>query len=293
MPVLVLAPRFTEDSIALAKAAARADWEVERLSSWRAPQSLRGRDIVLYAEPLFVAAVAAELGAATIEPSVSWLVDLPPRYRLRDVRLTTLSEARSVRGPVFIKPAVDKVFPAGVHAERFTVAAEELLPPATPVFIAEVVAWEVEFRCFVLDGKVRAISPYWRGNRTAQNADGSWPASVEELNGAEGFARSMLDDRSVRVPPTFVLDVGRIPDRGWAVIEANSAWGAGIYGCDPDEVLSVVRRSCLRRGVLSDEDRPWILDREWEDLQSLAKWHRNLTSVTGRASPAHAGRGPL
>jgi len=28
--------------------------------------------------------------------------------------------------------------------------------------------------------------------------------------------------------------------RGWAVIEANAAWGAGLCGCDADRVRDVV-----------------------------------------------------
>jgi hypothetical protein len=48
MPVLVLPPRFTADSISLRRAAIAAGWEVERLPSWRAPPELAGRDLVFY-----------------------------------------------------------------------------------------------------------------------------------------------------------------------------------------------------------------------------------------------------
>ncbi|MEP0802688.1 hypothetical protein NDI37_21395 [Funiculus sociatus GB2-A5] len=37
------------------------------------------------------------------------------------------------------------------------------------------------------------------------------------------------------------MDVGVIQGRGWAVVEQNAAWGAGLYGCDPIEVLEVLR----------------------------------------------------
>jgi len=61
MPTLVLPPRFTPDTIAVGHAAAAVGWEVERLPSWRAPEWLRGQDVVLYGEPLFAAVVADEL----------------------------------------------------------------------------------------------------------------------------------------------------------------------------------------------------------------------------------------
>lgn len=44
----------------------------------------------------------------------------------------------------------------------------------------------------------------------------------------------------------IVVDVGEIFGRGWAVIEANAAWGSGIYGCDPGRVLDVIRHATLQ-----------------------------------------------
>jgi hypothetical protein len=38
-----------------------------------------------------------------------------------------------------------------------------------------------------------------------------------------------------------VVDVGRVAGRGWAVVEANPAWGSGLYGCDAARVLPVLR----------------------------------------------------
>jgi hypothetical protein len=44
------------------------------------------------------------------------------------------------------------------------------------------------------------------------------------------------------VPQACVVDVGIMRGRGWGVIEANPAFGAGIYGCDPAAVLRVLAR---------------------------------------------------
>jgi len=58
-PLVLLAPRVTDDSVVIWKAAIDAGWSVERLPNWRAPERLRtsDRDIILYAEPLFAEAV--------------------------------------------------------------------------------------------------------------------------------------------------------------------------------------------------------------------------------------------
>ncbi len=60
------------------------------------------------------------------------------------------------------------------------------------------------------------------------------------------------------MPPAVVLDVGHLQGRGWAVVEANAAWGSGIYGCEPASVLRVVERACVHRTRIGEEDRKWV-----------------------------------
>jgi hypothetical protein len=247
MPTLVLPPRYTPDSIAVSKAAGRAGWGVERLGSWRVPGHLAGQEVVLYGEPLFAAVVAGDLGLSLLEPPAGWLAGLPRELTRRGVRFTTLAEARTLPGPAFIKPAEDKCFPARVYAAGRDLPGEDVLPGSTPVLVSDPVDWQVEFRCFVLDGEVLTLSPYWRDGRLARADDGAWPATEEELAGASSFAAAILRDPRASLPPAVVLDVGVIRGEGWAVVEANAAWGSGVYGCDPDQVLRVVRRACVKK----------------------------------------------
>jgi hypothetical protein len=256
MPVLVLPPRYTQDTIALRRAALAAGWEVERLSGWRAPPDLAGRDAVLYGEPLFAAAVAGPLGVALVEPPPDWLPTIPARYRHREVVLTTLAAARDLAVPRFVKPGADKCFAARVYDTGADLPLLDAIPDDTPVLVAEPVCWDVEFRCFVLDRVVRTTSPYWRDGKSAEDAAGDWTDPWTEA--AEAFAAVVLADPAVALPPAVVVDVGVIAGRGWAVVEANAAWGSGIYGCDAAEVLAVVRRSCVPSANIGHEDRHWV-----------------------------------
>ena len=88
-------------------------------------------------------------------------------YRRRDVRLTTLGEARQLRHPAFVKPADDKCLPPAVAATGADLPGDEILPAGTPVLVAEPVRWEVEFRCFVLDRRVVTLSAYLRDGELA------------------------------------------------------------------------------------------------------------------------------
>lgn len=42
------------------------------------------------------------------------------------------------------------------------------------------------------------------------------------------------------VPRAVVIDAGFIDGRGWAVIEFNAAWGAGLNGCNAEKVLAAI-----------------------------------------------------
>ncbi len=108
-----------------------------------------------------------------------------------------------------------------------------------PVLVAEPVEWEVEFRCFCLDGKVRTLSPYLRQGELARLRE--YDASDDERNAAMQFAEAVLAIACSMTPRSVVVDVGQIKGSEWAVVEANGAWGSGIYGCDPNCVLDVIR----------------------------------------------------
>jgi len=246
VPILVLSPSYTEDSITLAEAAWRQGWEVCRLARWHEWAPLVGREVAVYGELMFAAYLAEALGLVLLEPPVDWLCRLPWAYRKRDVLATTLGEARGMLGPAFFKPGDEKCFPAGVYASGREIPSAELLAPETPVLVAEPVTWRVEYRCFVRERRVEAMSPYLRFGQLARAEDGSWPAERAEAEAAAAFAESLLSDPAVDVPEAVVVDVGEIEGRGWAAVEANQAWASGIYGCEQEGVLRVVKAATVR-----------------------------------------------
>jgi hypothetical protein len=258
MPTLVLPPRDTEDAQAMHRAALAHGWRVERLARWRAPEGLRGGDLVLYGEPLFIDVITPALGLAVLEPTWDWTATLPAEHRAREVQFTTLGAARAHPAAAFVKPTEDKCFPARVYPSDAALAeATAALPDSTPVLLAEPVSWEIEFRCFVLDRRVVTFAPYLREGEALVGPDGAWPARVAESEEARRYATAFLADARVALPPAVVVDVGRIRGRGWAVVEGNGAWESGLYGCEPSRVLPVLARATRPRDALSPGDARW------------------------------------
>ncbi|MDI1475016.1 ATP-grasp domain-containing protein [Polyangium sp. y55x31] len=258
MSTLVLSHRYTPDSNALFSAAIAAGWDVERLHSFRCPEGLAAREPVFYGETILADAITENLRIALLEPTSDWLPRLPQRHRLRDVRLTTLAEALSIRERVFVKPTDEKCFPARVYANGAALDPDPVLPPDLPVLVSEPVVFEVEFRFFVREREVAALSPYIRSGELARNTDGEWEADRAEVEAASASIQAMLEDADVELPPAVVVDVGRMAGRGWGVVEANPAWASGLCGCDPARVLPVLRRATVVRGMLSEADRRWM-----------------------------------
>ncbi len=239
MPTLILTTRFSADSQALWRAAVRRGWDVRRLSGWRVPGDLKSAtEPVIYAEAIVAPVIAEQFGIELLDPPLDWLARLPEEYRKRDIRLSTLGEARKSLDPIFVKPPNDIIFPAHVYHGQ---ALPAHLPEETPVLLAEIVEWEVEFRCFVQDRRMLTYSIYLRGGELQDES--GYASSEEEIQQVLAFVSTLLADRRVEFLDATAMDVGIIAGRGWAVVEQNSPWGAGIYGCEPDAVLTILHRS--------------------------------------------------
>ncbi|AKT41245.1 uncharacterized protein CMC5_054060 [Chondromyces crocatus] len=258
MPTLVLSHRYSPDSNALFSAALAAFWDVERLHTFRCPEGLAERDPVFYGETLLADAILDDLRLALLEPTADWLPGLPRVHRLRDVRLTTLAEAVTLRERTFIKPTDEKLFPARVYEGGAALDPDPKLPPDLPVLVSEPVVFEVEFRFFILERRVATFSPYIRGGEIARSADGAWEADPQESAAATATVQALLADPDVALPPAVVVDIGHMAGRGWGVVEANPAWASGLCGSDPALVLPVLRRCAVPRSHLTEGDTRWV-----------------------------------
>jgi len=243
MPTLLLPPRMTEDSVRLWRATVAAKWDTLRLDRWKAPEGIPPSEIAVYGG--YFAVFAHELGVSLLSPRLDWLATLPPELTQRRIRFMPLKDARQCPDRAFYKPSDDKCFLAKVYNSGAELPPSGELPDDVPVLISDIVHWEIEFRCFILDNKVITLSPYLRNHERMETPEGEFIATDREYADAEAFATRVVSTPNIQFPAGVVIDVGFIKDRGWAVIEANQAWAAGIYGCDAAAILPILRRVCV------------------------------------------------
>lgn len=260
MPTLILASRSVVHDRALADAATVAGWHVRACD--RDPLATCD-DPVVYVTTDLALAAARQLKLAQLEPPFDLLARVPDRFRRRTVEFARFADVARLRRATFVKPAdpLDKWFDAGVYSDPRDIRTRGDSRPEAPVLLSEPVEWSAEYRCFVLEGAVVAASPYLSFGRPAWKPfDPSRPVGVPRSSLA--LVDSLCAAMRGRLPPALVVDVGLIPDRGWAVVEFNPVWSAGLLGADPLAVLPALRRATRPVEGLCEDDRRWVIGRE-------------------------------
>lgn len=221
---LVLSDKPDVERDAVASAWSTAGGEVLRLARFWEPPPLPAPSVRLYGAETFCQVVAQKLELELLSPPDDLLLRLPESLARRALIGATLADAARLSFPRFVKSAIPKLIPSRVYS-----SVEELegvcggLEADVLLITSEVVEIVAEARSWVLDGEVAAIACY---------------EGAADLAGARALA--VEAGRDTLVPRACVVDLGLVPNRGWVVVEANAAWGAGLNGCDPAAVLPCI-----------------------------------------------------
>ena len=224
---LLLPEKADVERDSVADAWIMAGGKIEKLGRFWDPPEYDPRCVRLYGNDAFCLVLAQKLNINLISPADDLLLFLPQTLLKRELKLVALESADGIPFPYFVKPLVPKQFKAAVYENHSRLVAECAgLELDTSLMTSEIVQFSAEVRAFILDGEVLDAAIY------EGNAD---------LQAAIAFARIAACDPNL--PETCVLDVGNIPDRGWAVIEANATWGAGLNGCVAEKVITAINRA--------------------------------------------------
>ena len=261
MPTLIVASRSVVYDRMLCEAASAAGWSVLACDAGTMPTAAIEEPVVYVTTDLALIA-ARSLNLALIEPPLDLLAELPERFLRRAVEFATFADLKRLQRRTFVKPAdpLDKWFDAGVYADVRDIRTRGRTSPDSPVLLSEPVEWVAEYRYFVVEGKVVAGSSYLAFGRPAWKPFDPKRPNAMPTAGLPVVAE-LCATLKTKLPPAFVVDVGLIEDRGWAVVEFNPLWCAGLLGADPRAVLPVLQRATRRQEELRAVDERWIVDR--------------------------------
>jgi hypothetical protein len=221
---LLISDKADVEREAVAEAFASRGGAVHRIGRFWDPPGFDRSTVRVYGADSFCLVLQQKLDLALCSPDDELLLRVPSEFLKRQVTRRALSDTSAIAFPSFVKPVVPKQFRGAVYQSSAELAAEcRGLLLDTAVFISEPVTFAAEARTFVIDGCVLDAAVY-EGNAEADDA----------RTFVSGLAYAMS------LPRTVVVDVGFIDGRGWAVIEFNAAWGAGLNGCDSKKVLPAI-----------------------------------------------------
>jgi hypothetical protein len=171
------------------------------------------------------------------------------RFLRRSLRRTV---AGQVLGRWFVKPIITKAFTGFVFdsiadRERYDLAARDsfdafmAMPADAPVWIAEPVAFQSEWRYYVHRGQVVGSARY--------DPDGEEGAVAPDIGVVLECVRALHWDRP------YALDMGVLTGGETALVEVNDFWAIGLYG----------------RALTADKYLEMLCDR-WAEMR--LPWHK-------------------
>ncbi len=261
MPALLLSTWSLPSSQALAEAAGSMGWHTSACDENLVIEP--GSRLVFYGGTDQALAIATRFKLALLEPPFDLLARLPLEFRRRAVEYACFRDLGRLKSPTFVKPAdaLNKAFDAGVYKNVHEIRVPTSVDGQSRVLVAEPVDWSAEYRCFVVDGQVAAWSPYVSFGRPIWKPFGCGTLAAQTPGSLVSFCGRLFSRVGAWLPPAFVVDIGLIDDRGWAVVEFNPVWCSGILGADPKKVLAVLERACQDESRVSTADRQWLLQR--------------------------------
>lgn len=204
---------------------------VRRLGKFWQPSALDSARVCLYGNDTFCLVIAQKLGLQLVSPDDAILMQCPPQLLQREVHLRELGTLGTRDFPLFVKSLVPKLFRSAVYDTLATLERQcQGLEASTAVLTSEVVHFVAEARSFIHQRQVLDCAIY---------------EDQADLQDARSCVEALV--RSLPLPETCVLDVGLIEGKGWAFLEANASWGAGLNGCDPTKVLPAIKAATFYR----------------------------------------------
>lgn len=162
--------------------------------------------------------------------------DCYPRTLSYERKISKINKYKlfDINPPFFVKPVKTKLFTGVVYKgddlelyddyDREQLETLLKLKDDVVLYIADVVKFEAEWRCYIKNGKLV---------KTCQYDD-----NVEDLDPDIEFVNQCLAKLKYR---TLALDIGLLDNDKYCVVELNDAWGLGkYYGIDDKDYLDIL-----------------------------------------------------
>ncbi|MHA7060289.1 ATP-grasp domain-containing protein [Aquimarina sp. M1] len=230
--VLLIPDKADIERDSIAKSWKKNGGEIKRIVKfWEQPNIDSKKRVIIYGIDTFSLVLAQVLGIKLIEPKDELISELDFKWIKREIEILKIAEVDTTSFPIFIKPVKPKTFKSRVYNDFDSFTQETKgIEQNEQVIKSNIIDIETEVRAFILKNEILDMAIY-EGN--------------SDLNSAKEFLTDFLQNHTIDLPKTYVIDLGHNITNGWFVIEFNSSWGAGLNSCNPNKVINGIREATL------------------------------------------------
>jgi hypothetical protein len=237
--LLIITPNNEESSNSVEVYARQLGWAVHKASpTGRIPAILQGLPGTVYGEPIFCEIVAAQMGWHLHKNDIHWITTLPKPFVKRNIVVSDVKFARTIRTPKFIAPIDCGLFVPKVYQSGSDLPVVHSIEDSK-VIISDIVDFRSEYRAFIKGREVVAVCCTKYLKRATRQVNWNEHGDVVAT-----FVNSLLRDRDVACAPGTVIDVGMTYSGSMLIIKSSPAWTTKLHGCEPAAALDVMRDSC-------------------------------------------------
>jgi len=230
--VLLIPDKIDVERDSIAESWKKNGGEVQRIGKfWERPNIDSEKRITIYGVDTFSLVLAQVLGLKLIEPKDELISELDFNWIKRKIEIVKIAEIEKSLFPIFIKPVKPKTFKSKVYFDFDSFTQETKgIEQNEQVIKSNIIKIESEVRAFILNNKILDMGIY-EGN--------------SNLESAREFLTDFLQNHSIDLPESYVIDLGFNQTDKWFVIEFNSSWGAGLNSCNPNKVINGIRKATI------------------------------------------------
>lgn len=194
---------------------------------WIRDEELARQKIAIYGNQAFALVLAQIYKVELISPDDTLIVRLDRQWTKRIIQLKQIDQLTENDFPVFIKPVIPKMFIAGIFQTLNDFKQTTGGLEATETILVSTIVNNItaEARCYAINGTVKDIALY---------------EGAADLRSGRQFVSDFIDFSKNNLPQTVVIDVAFSDKAGWFILEFNACWGAGLNGCNAENVIDCI-----------------------------------------------------
>jgi hypothetical protein len=244
MNLLVLPPNHTAEDQGIWRAAIQRGWKTIRFNDKDDPELLKGYDMVrYYGNVLHKSRIEKFLPIKFKEVSQTLLADLDISWTGRKIKRIPFGDLETpLKEDTFIKCVDIKWLEARVYRKDEKPSSQwQGMQDKDLIYVQEPIVFVDEVRCFVKGRDVLTMSMY-KKNKVfyTENIPVNLETAMSGMCCSHSYWLTEPEFMKLNLPEGVVLDYGCTEYGIWYFIEANEAWGSGLYDCDPNKAFDAI-----------------------------------------------------